>query len=136
MSYTVLTVIGFDEWWQGLKEKEQIDVAAAVGLLKAKGVSLGYPYSSSIHGSRHGHMRELRVQHRGRPIRVLYAFDPNRNALLLLGGDKSGDKRWYEKNIPIADARYEKHLEDIKYGKAILKTTQGHAASRKKSRRH
>lgn len=60
------------------------------------------------------HMRELRIQHEGRPYRVLYAFDPIRVALLLLGGDKTGDERWYEKMVPKADAIYEEHLRTIK----------------------
>ena len=59
-------------------------------------------------------MRELRIQHAGRPYRVLYAFDPRRVAILLIGGDKTGDDRWYEKNVPIADKTYEAHLEALK----------------------
>ena len=57
-------------------------------------------------------MRELRVQHAGRPFRVLYAFDPRRVAILLLGGDKSGDDRWYEKFVPLADG-YDGHLREL-----------------------
>jgi hypothetical protein len=59
-------------------------------------------------------MRELRIQHSGRPYRVLYAFDPRRVAILLLGGTKAGDDRWYEKYIPEADALYESHLEELR----------------------
>ena len=59
-------------------------------------------------------MRELRVQHRGAPYRVLYIFDPRRVALLLLGGDKTGDDRWYERNVPLADQLYDSHLAAIK----------------------
>jgi hypothetical protein len=55
-------------------------------------------------------MRELRIQHRGRPYRVLYAFDPSGAAVLILGGDKTGDDRWYDKAIPIADRLYEDYL--------------------------
>jgi len=58
-------------------------------------------------------MRELRVQHQGRPYRVLYIFDPRRVALLLLGGDKTGDDRWYEKNVPLADRLYDNYLAEI-----------------------
>jgi hypothetical protein len=58
-------------------------------------------------------MRELRIQHQGRPYRVLYAFDPNRDALLLVGGDKTGDGRWYETFVLIADRLYEEHLQDL-----------------------
>lgn len=56
-------------------------------------------------------MRELRVQHKGRPFRILYAFDPRRMAILLIGGDKTGNNRWYEQFVPIADNLYDKHLE-------------------------
>jgi hypothetical protein len=58
-------------------------------------------------------MRELRVQHGGRPYRILYAFDPRRTAILLLGGDKTGNSRWYDEYIPKADAIYEEHLREI-----------------------
>lgn len=104
----------FEEWWNGLGEEEQEDVRASVYLLEEFGVGLGSPYSSSVHGSRHGHMRELRVQHQGRPYRVLYAFDPLRNAILLIGGDKTGDGRWYDKYVPIADDLYDEHLEELR----------------------
>lgn len=59
-------------------------------------------------------MRELRIQHAGRPYRVLYAFDPRRAAILLLGGDKTGQDRWYEQFVPTADALYDEHLETLK----------------------
>jgi hypothetical protein len=59
-------------------------------------------------------MRELRVQHAGRPYRVLYAFDPRRAAILLLGGDKTGDNRWYAVNVPKADALYDEHLKTLR----------------------
>lgn len=59
-------------------------------------------------------MRELRIQHKGRPYRVLYAFDPRRVALLLIGGDKTGDDRWYDRYVPIADRLYDEHLIAIR----------------------
>ena len=110
MSYVILTTEMFDAWLHALSEAERVDVRAIVGLLEDKGFTLGYPFSSALHGSRHGHMRELRIRHRGRPIRVLYAFDPKRSAILLLGGHKGGDDRWYERHIPIADRLYDQHL--------------------------
>jgi len=81
------------------------------GLLEKRGPGLPFPYSSGVHMSRHGHMRELRIQHAGRPYRVLYAFDPRRSAILLLGGDKTGSERWYEENVPRADDLYDLHVE-------------------------
>jgi hypothetical protein len=71
------------------------------------------PHSSGVETSRHAHMRELRIQHEGRPYRVLYAFDQRRTAMLLIGGDKSGNDRWYEEFVPQADAIYDQHLREI-----------------------
>ena len=59
-------------------------------------------------------MRELKVQHQGRPYRVLYVFDPRRVAILLMGGDRTGNNRWYEEFVPQADAIYDAHLEVLK----------------------
>ena len=106
----------FGEWWDSLSEEEQTSLDASVRLLEQMGPTLGYPHSSKIHGSRHSHMRELRSQHEGRPLRTLYAFDPRRTAILLIGGDKTGDDRWYETYVPIADRLYDEHLEEIGYG--------------------
>jgi hypothetical protein len=103
----------FCEWWDTLSEKEQIDVAAVVGLLEKLGPMLEYPYSSKINSSKYSHLRELRIQHAGRPYRVLYAFDPRRTAILLVGGDKTGDNRWYPINIPLAEGLYKAHLRTL-----------------------
>src|SRR5450432_866834 len=94
----------FGDWWDQLTTGEQESVRAYVILLEEYGVSLKHPYSSGVATSKHDHMRELRVQHAGRPYRVLYAFDPRRTAMLLIGGDKTGDSRWYEDFVPKADA--------------------------------
>ena len=101
-------------WWAELTEAEQESIAASVRLLEVKGPNLGFPHSSGINGSRHTHMRELRVQHEGRPYRVLYAFDPRRCAILLIGGDKTGNDRWYDVHVPIADSLYDTHLETLR----------------------
>ena len=103
----------FEEWWLTLTETEQEDISASVYLLEQRGPSLGFPHSSGINGSKHSHMRELRTQHCGRPYRSLYAFDPRRAAILLIGGDKTGNNRWYETYIPIADKLYDQHLEQL-----------------------
>ena len=84
-----------------------------VELLEIKGPQLPFPHSSGITGSKHSHMRELRIQHAGRPYRVLYAFDPRRMAMLLLGGDKTGNDRWYDENVPVADRLYDEHIETL-----------------------
>ena len=87
--------------------------AASVGLPEEMGPRLPHPHSSSIQSSKHGAMRELRIQRKGRPYRVLYAFDPRRVAILLIGGDKTGDDRWYDRYVPIADRLYDEHLNVI-----------------------
>jgi hypothetical protein len=110
MSWNVEYTDEFEKWWTTLDESEQDSVAVVVTLLEHKGPFLPFPYSSGIEGSRHSHMRELRTQHRGDPYRVLYAFDPRRSAILLIGGNKAGKDRWYEAYVPIADKLYDDHL--------------------------
>ena len=104
----------FGQWWQDLSEGQQDAIAARVDLLMEYGPSLPFPYSSDIRTSRHGIMRELRAQSGGRPLRVFYAFDPKRIAILLIGGDKTGHDRFYEAYVPIADDLYDEHLEELR----------------------
>lgn len=103
----------WQEWFFSLDEEAQDSVAAVIGLLEQLGPRLPFPYSSGVEMSRHGHMRELRIQHKGRALRVLYAFDPRRVAILLIGGDKTGHDRWYEEHVPMADRLYDEHLETL-----------------------
>ncbi|NES24886.1 MAG: type II toxin-antitoxin system RelE/ParE family toxin, partial [Symploca sp. SIO3E6] len=91
----------------------QDSVNSMVNLLQEKGTNLFFPYSSGIKGSRYSHMRELRVQHKGEPYRILYAFDPRKVAVLLLGGNKAGNSHWYEENVPKADQLYDKLLKEL-----------------------
>jgi hypothetical protein len=102
----------FGEWWQGLTEEEQADVAAYVGELERRGPMLPFPFSSAVKGSKHGAMRELRIQSGGKPIRIFYAFDPRRTAILLIGGKKAGRNRFYDQFVPIADRLYDRHLAE------------------------
>lgn len=110
----------FSDWWDDLSEDEQDSVTSYVGLLEARGVTLDYPYSSSVESSRHSHMRELRIQHCGNPYRVLYAFDPRRAAILLIGGRKTGNDRWYDEYVPIADRIYDDHILNLKNNETEL----------------
>jgi len=103
----------FEAWWVLLDEGEQDAVAAVVGLLERHGPRLPFPFSSRIRSSKHETMRELRIQHRGNPYRVLYAFDARRTALLLTGGCKAGDDRWYERMVPLADRILTTHLTEL-----------------------
>jgi hypothetical protein len=120
----------FGTWWDTLTEDERIRVTASVALLQRRGPGLPFPHSSGVSGSRHGRMRELRVQVGRRPIRIFYAFDPRlrwiprmrsipvwvrspRVAILLIGGDKTGRDGFYVRLIPIADRLYDQHLAQI-----------------------
>ncbi|MBW4641460.1 MAG: type II toxin-antitoxin system RelE/ParE family toxin [Goleter apudmare HA4340-LM2] len=103
----------FEQWWLTLDAAEQVSVDAVVKLLHDRGPTLRSRYSSDIKGSRHGNMRELRIQHKGEPYRILYCFDPRRIAVLLLGGNKKGNDRWYEENVPKADRLYDELLKEL-----------------------
>jgi hypothetical protein len=104
----------FEKWWNTLTEGAQNSVSASVDLLAENGAMLSFPYSSGLSNSRHSHMRELRIQHRGKPIRVFYAFDPRRHVILLIGGDKTGNDRFYDEYVPIADQLYDEYLKELK----------------------
>lgn len=114
MSWLVEYTDDFGEWWETLGALAQDDIAAVVGVLEQRGPQLPFPYSSAVSGSRHGHLRELRVQSGGDPLRILYAFDPRRAAVLLIGGNKTGDDRFYERMIPRADRLYDEHLHELR----------------------
>ena len=103
----------FEAWWDTLSEADQEAVNAHVEALEQLGPQLPFPRSSQVKSSRHGRMRELRVQSRGRPLRVLYVFDPRRVAILLIGGDKTGHDDWYSQFVPLADEIYDRHLEQL-----------------------
>jgi len=106
----------FGVWWDGLTAAEQKSVDFTVSLLQELGPTLKMPHSSGLKASRHAPMRELRIQHEGRPYRIIYAFDPRRAAILLIGGDKTGNDRWYEEYVPRADALYDRHLRELERG--------------------
>ena len=99
---------------EGLSDDEQADVIASVELGELHGPQLGRPHVDTIKGSRHPNMKELRTQSGGKPLRTFFAFDPRRTAILLIGGDKTGDDRFYDRMLPIADNLYDEYLEEIK----------------------
>jgi hypothetical protein len=109
----------FERWWQSLTAEEQESLAASVELLRQVGPRLSRPHADVLKGSKHANMKELRTQHQGRPLRTLFAFDPRRCAILLIGGDKTGDDRFYERMIPLADQLYDQHLEQLRKEKLI-----------------
>jgi hypothetical protein len=104
------------EWLTGLEEESFVQVRAAINMLRDRGPQLGRPLVDTVTGSRHKNMKELRPGSAGRSeLRVLFAFDPARSAILLVGGDKAGRWHdWYRSAIPLADDRYDSHLEALK----------------------
>jgi len=101
----------FERWYEALDETDTDAVYESVSLLEERGVALGYPHSSQIKGSRYA-LRELRVQSKGRPIRIVYAFDPRRRAVLLLGAEKLNEKRFYKICVPRAEKLWEDYLNE------------------------
>jgi len=101
----------FGEWYGILDETDQGAVDDKVDLLAVAGVSLGRPHSGTIRESSFA-MRELVVQSKGRPLRIFYCFDPRRDAVLIIGGDKTGDDRFYERMIPLADKIWAEYLRE------------------------
>ena len=104
----------FREWWIELTPHQRDTIESKVDMLSRRGPDLDYPHTSAIRGSRHSHMRELRVQSGGRQIRIFYAMDPRRTSILLIGGDKTGNDRFYEEYAPIADRLYDEYLEELR----------------------
>ncbi len=102
----------FAEWWGSLSENEQQALTAAVQLLERDGPALGRPLADTIKGSRHANMKELRPP--ATTLRVLFAFDPRRSAILLIGGNKEHRwHQWHQEYIPIADVLYDEHLDEL-----------------------
>ena len=108
-----------DDWLATLDEKSYELIVAALEVLAEQGPSLGRPLADSIVGSTYRNMKELRTGSSGRSeVRILFAFDPARRAILLVAGDKAGNwQKWYRTNIPLADERYRQHLERLKGGR-------------------
>lgn len=110
MAWDVVFSPEAEAWLDGLGDDEWDAIMQAVELLERKGPSLGRPAADSIAGSRHSNMKELRSF--GGHLRALFAFDPKRQAIVLLGGDKRGDwTGWYERNVPIADDLFDDYLK-------------------------
>lgn len=112
----VVDVELIEEWLNASDDNTYDQVMAALRVLASVGPALGRPLVDTIIGSRHNNMKELRPGSSGRSeVRILFAFDPTRRAILLLAGDKQGRwDKWYRKNIPVADDRYDEHLEGLR----------------------
>jgi hypothetical protein len=112
-----------EAWAEGLGQSDAEALLAAVRVLRDVGPGLGRPLVDTIKGSRHANMKELRPGSTGRTeIRVLFGFDRERMAILLVGGDKSDNwTTWYEVNIPIADDRFDEHQAAIEAKRSSTK---------------
>jgi hypothetical protein len=109
--FEVIATDEFTEWYSELEDAVAEDVTEAVDLLGRMGTALGYPHSSAIRGAK-APLRELRIQSKGKPLRVFYAFDPDRNAVLLVGGDKTGDGRFYQRLTRAAERLWKVYLKE------------------------
>lgn len=106
----------FDGWFLAQGDALRESIYVAMGVLEKFGPKLGRPYADTVKGSDFSNMKELRIQHAGNPIRVFFAFDPIRQAIILCACDKTGvnEKRFYYKDmIRLADSEYRKHLAKL-----------------------
>ena len=112
----VKTTIVFDRWFAALDSDAQAEVIATVELLKRLGPRLGRPHADTLKGSKHANMKELRCRTAGLVLRAAFAFDPERNAVLLVAGNKAGvsQKRFYKSLIEQADTLLDAHLAKLK----------------------
>jgi hypothetical protein len=106
-------------WFSALEERQQDALRADIEMLEQMGPFLGRPYVDSIKGSRHSNMKELRTMRGRRHLRSFFAFDPRRTAILLIGGDKTGEKTFYERMVPLADRLFDQYLEEIRKERLI-----------------
>ncbi|NES19752.1 MAG: type II toxin-antitoxin system RelE/ParE family toxin [Symploca sp. SIO3E6] len=113
MKYEVEYTNEFEQSYLTLDEQTQDKIDVRIDLLEKMGPNLSFPYSSRIKGFRHQKMRELRVQQKGEPYRILYAFDPRGVAVLLLLSNKAGNDRWYKENVPKAEKLYDELLKEL-----------------------
>ena len=111
--WTVITTDLFNEWLEQQDESTQEKVLAALVVLQQQGPSLGRPLVDTVYDSKFTNMKELRIQHRGKPLRAFFAFDPLRQAIVLCIGDKGGKKRFYKEMLDIAEQQYELHLSTL-----------------------
>ncbi|MBS0263433.1 MAG: type II toxin-antitoxin system RelE/ParE family toxin [Planctomycetes bacterium] len=114
--WDVRTTDVFDGWFTDLDEDSQVEVIAKVNLLKVLGPQLARPHADTLKGARHANLKELRADTARQVLRIAFAFDPERTAILLLGGNKAGvnQKRFYRQLIEQADELFDRHLAELK----------------------
>lgn len=124
VTWSVLINEEVSAWMLTLDEAEYDQVVAALQALGVDGPALGRPFVDTVKGSRHKNMKELRP--RGTHIRFLFAFDPLRQAVVLVAGDKTNRwKQWYEENIPVADERFDAHVKQVGQQASVRKSKKG-----------
>ena len=115
MAWEINATDEFGWWMVSLGEEQKLSVIAAVDLLREGGPTLGRPIVERIHGSRYQNMKELRPRAAGRDLRILFMFDPRRQAILLYGGSKARQwNNWYRTAIPAAERLYGQYLADLR----------------------
>ena len=114
MKWNIIFDPDFKIWFYQQEQGLQDETFAVLSVLGEFGSKLGRPRVDTLEGSTFPNMKELRIQYQGEPWRILFAFDSKRKAVLLIGGNKTGNKRWYKENIAIADKRSKKYLEILK----------------------
>ena len=115
--FKVLYSQEFAEWLISLDDDTFDDVQAMIELLKEYGYNLARPYADTLNDSNLTNLKELRIQSNGRPLRAFFVFDPLRQAVILCAGDKTGDKRFYKKMIPLAENIYQRYLDQLELPK-------------------
>lgn len=115
--FNVLYSDEFIAWLAELDDDTFDDVQAMIELLKTYGYNLARPYADTLKGSQLTNLKELRIQSQGKPLRAFFIFDPLRQAVVLCAGDKTGDKRFYQKMIPLAESIYQRYLNELELKK-------------------
>ena len=114
MTWDVEVTDQFVSWYEALDGSATSKVDAAIDRLAEQGPDLGRPWVDRIAGSSVQNLKELRVKSTSRQFRSLFVFDPRRTAIILLGGDKTGDwTGWYREAIPEAERLYTEHLDEL-----------------------
>ena len=108
--WNIVNTDEFTSWFNQLDVDAQMGIVEVARVLQEFGPRLGRPYVDTLKNSTLVNLKELRVQSKGRPFRILFIFDPKRNAVFLIGGNKEGDNRFYKTMIPLAEKYYSDYL--------------------------
>ena len=112
--WAIQTTDVFDTWFDALDDTDRTNVLAALMVLRDQGPRLSRPYADTVYGSVHTNMKALRIQSKGKPLRALCAFGPQRTGIILCAGNKvSAEKRFYTTMIPLADRLFSEHLAQL-----------------------